>query len=183
MKFIGRSIRFLIAAVIGAVVAALVLLFLVMPRMQWNATSHPSAGEAWAARYVLGKWVRSNASSEGNPIPPTANNLKDGEHEYDDHCAVCHGLDGNAENRMGGDFYPPIPRLSRGAMFLSDGQLYFVVSNGIRMTAMPGFGTRHSSDELWKIILWVRHFPNLSAQERAAIEARSKEEAGSEAEH
>jgi mono/diheme cytochrome c family protein len=61
---------------------------------------------------------------------------------------------------------------------LSDGEIYFIVSNGIRMTAMPGFGTRHSADELWKIILWVRHFPNLNPQERAAIQARSNEEEG-----
>ena len=40
------------------------------------------------------------------------------------------------------------------------------------MTAMPGFGTRHSADELWKMILWVRHLPNLTPQERAAIQTR-----------
>src|SRR5215469_3600776 len=182
MRLIGRLLKLLAIAVIGVVVAVVLLLFLVMPRMQWNATARPSAAEGWVARYVLGKWVRSNAPSESNPIPPTAENLQEGEHEYDEHCAVCHGLDGTAHNRVGGDFYPPVPRLSKGATFLSDGQLYFIVSNGIRMTAMPGFATRHSSDELWKIILWVRHFPNLTAQERATIEARMKEEGG-ETEH
>jgi mono/diheme cytochrome c family protein len=178
MRLIGRLLKLLAAAVIGVVAAVILLLFLVMPRMQWNATARPSATERWVARYVLGKWVRSNAPSETNPIPPTAENLQEGEHEYDEHCAVCHGLDGNAENRIGGDFYPPVPRLSKGATFLSDGQLHFIVSNGIRMTAMPGFATRHSSDELWKIILWVRHFPNLTAQEHATIQARMKEEGG-----
>jgi mono/diheme cytochrome c family protein len=183
MKLIGKLLKFLVAAVIGVVVAAMLLLFLVMPRMQWNATARPSAAEAWSARYVLSKWVRNNAPSERNPIPPTAENLREGEHEYDEHCAVCHGLDGSAENRVGGDFHPPITRLSRGVKFLSDGQFYFIVSNGIRMTAMPGFATRHSSDDLWKIILWVRHFPNLTPQERATIQARTKEEEGGESEH
>jgi mono/diheme cytochrome c family protein len=178
MRLIGRLLKFLVAAVIGVVVAVILLLFLIMPRMQWNATARPSAAEAWVARYVLGKWVRSNAPSDSNPIPATTENVQEGEHEYDEHCAVCHGLDGTANNRVGGDFYPPVPRLSKGATFLSDGQLYFIVSNGIRMTAMPGFGTRHSSDELWKIILWVRHFPNLTSQERATIQARMKEEGG-----
>jgi len=154
-----------------------------MPRMQWNATTRHSAAEGWAATYVLSKWVRTNAPSERNPIPPTAENLQEGEHEYDEHCAVCHGVDGSAENRVGGDFYPPIAHLSQGVMSLSDGQLSFIVSNGIRMSAMPGFGARHSSDELWKIILWVRHFPNLTPQERAAIRARTKEEEGGEAKH
>ena len=183
MRFLRRLLKFLAIAVIGVVIAVVVLLFLVMPRMQWNATARPSAAESWVTRYVLGKWVRNNASGESNPIPLTPNNLQDGEHEYDEHCAVCHGLDGSAKNRVGGDFYPPIPHLSKGATFLSDGQFYFIVSNGIRMTAMPGFGTRHSTDDLWKIILWVRHFPNLTPQERATIQARMKEEEGGEAGH
>jgi mono/diheme cytochrome c family protein len=180
MRLIGRFLKLLAAALIGVVVAVALMLFLVMPRMQWNATARPSATEKWVIRYVLGRWVRSNASSEANPIPETPENLAEGEHEYNEHCAVCHGLDGNAENHVEGEFYPPIPRLAKGAAFLSDGQLYFILGNGIRMTAMPGFATRHSSDELWKIILWVRHFPNLTAEERATIQARIKEQDGGE---
>jgi mono/diheme cytochrome c family protein len=183
MKLLGALLKFLAAAIIGVVIAVVVLLFVVMPRMQWNANARPSAAEQWVARYVLRQWVRRNAPSESNPIAPTADNLREGEQQYDEHCAVCHGLDGNAKNRVGGDFYPPIARLSKGASFLSDGQVYFIVSHGIRMTAMPGFGTQHSADELWKIILWVRHFPNLTPQERAAIQARMKQEEGGGAEH
>jgi mono/diheme cytochrome c family protein len=175
MKLIGRLFRFVIVALIGILIAAVVLLFLVMPRMQWNATARPSATEGWVARYVLRKWIHANAPDERNPLQPTAENLREGENEYDEHCAVCHALDGSARNRLGGDFYPPIPRLSRGASFLSDGQIYFIVGNGIRMSAMPGFGTTHSPDELWRIILWVRHFPNLTAPERATIQAQMNE--------
>jgi mono/diheme cytochrome c family protein len=183
MRVVLRLIELLIAALVGVVIAIVVVLFLVMPRMQWNATAHPSAAEHWVARYVLSRWVAANAGTETNPVASTAEILHDGEHEYDDHCAVCHGLDGGAENRVGGDFYPPIAHLSKGAGFLSDGQLYFFVSNGIRMTAMPGFGPRHSPDELWRIILWVRHFPHLTPNERAAIQARMKGEEGGETEH
>ena len=182
MKLIRRLIELLVTAVVGVLVAVLLVLFLVMPGMEWNATARPSAAEQWVARYVLGKWIAANASSQTNPFTPTAENLEEGEREYGEHCAVCHGLDGSAENRVSGDFYPPIPRLSKGATFLSDGEVYFIVSNGIRLTAMPGFGPRQSADELWKIILWVRHFPKLTAPERAAIQARTKEEGG-EIEH
>lgn len=157
------------------IIAAAVLLFLVMPRIDWSATARPSAAERWIARFVLGQWVRRNARDERNPVALTADNLQEGEHEYDEHCTVCHGLDGSGENRVGGEFYPPVVRLNRGVRFLSDGQFYFIISHGIRMTGMPGFGARHSPDDLWKIILWVRHLPNLTPQERAAIQARTKE--------
>ena len=53
----------------------------------------------------------------------------------------------------------------------------------VDLTQGERFGRAHSPDELWKIILWVRQFPNLSAQERAAIQARMKAEEPGEAEH
>jgi mono/diheme cytochrome c family protein len=172
MRRIATLLKFMTVALVGFVVEVLVIVFLVMPQMQWNASARPSDAESWAARYVLGRWVTMNASSGRNPIPPTPENLRDGEREYDQHCAVCHGFGGNGENQLGADFYPPVARLSEGLIGLSDGTLYFIVSKGIRMTAMPGFGTRHSAEELWKIILWVRHLPHLTPQERAAIQAR-----------
>jgi mono/diheme cytochrome c family protein len=176
-------VRFLIAMVVGAVVAGAILVFIVMPRMQWNATAPPSAAERWIAGYALSKWVSTNASDDHNPIAASAENLRDGEHEYDEHCAVCHGLDGNAQNRIGADFSPPIVRLNSGLRRMPDGKFYFIVSSGIRMTGMPGFGTRHSTEDLWKIILWVRHFPDLTAQERGAIEGRMKGEENEQPAH
>jgi mono/diheme cytochrome c family protein len=176
MRIIARLLKFFIAGLIGVVLGAPLVLILLMPHMQWNASAQPSAVETWAARYVLNKWVRMSASSESNPIPPTSENLRDGEREYNEHCAVCHGLGGNGENQLGADFYPPIARLSEGVVGLPDGAVYFIVSNGIRMSAMPGFGTRHTSDELWKMILWVRHLPNLTPRERTAIQIRLNNE-------
>jgi len=182
MGFFGAFIKFLIAAVLGAVIAAAVVVLIVMPRMQWNATARLSGAERWIASYVLRRWVRTNAPSEQNPLPASAENLREGEHEYDEHCAVCHGFDGSAKNRVAGDFSPPVARLAAGAKGVSDGQLYFIVNNGIRLSGMPGFGRRHSSDELWKIVLWVRHFPELTPQERGAIEARMESTEPGEAE-
>jgi mono/diheme cytochrome c family protein len=183
MRFIGGFIKFLISALIGTALAGAIIVLIVMPRMQWNANAEPSPAERWVSRYVLFRWVSANAAAERNPIPATPENLRDGEHEYDEHCAVCHAFDGSANNRVGGDFYPPVVRLDSGLKGLADGRFYFILSNGIRLSGMPAFGTKHSSDDLWKIILWVRHLPNLTPQERAAIKARMTDEESGEAEH
>src|SRR5712692_9670276 len=108
----------------------------------------------WANGYAP---MHPSSTIRYRPLPK---NLREGQREYDEHCAVCHGSDGSAKTRLEGDFHPPIVRLARGAPGLSDGQFYFILSNGIRMSGMPGFGTQQSPDDLWKIILWVRHFPN-----------------------
>ncbi len=165
---IGWIIAFVIVDAIGAAIVILV----VMPRMNWDATGKPSAPERWVAHYVVDHWVSSGATNVTNPVAQTPENLHQGENEYDEHCAVCHGFDGSARNTLNADFYPPVPRLARGVQAMRDGEVYFIVANGVRMTAMPGYGKTHSPDELWHVILWVRHFPNLTPDEKAAIERK-----------
>ena len=51
---------------------------------------------------------------------------------------------------------------------MSDGELFWIVSNGIRTTGMPAFGPTHKPDDIWKIVSLIRHLPELSAQEQKA---------------
>jgi mono/diheme cytochrome c family protein len=172
MRLFAEFTKFLLAGFGAIVILLSVAVLIVMPRMRWNATARPSPAENWIAGHVLTAWVSMNASREHNPIPATPENLRDGQRVYEQHCAVCHGLGGNAQNLLGGDFYPPVISLNDGLTGWSDGALFFIVSSGIRMTAMPAFGTKHSAYELWNVILWIRHLPRLTADERAAIQAR-----------
>ena len=177
-----RLINFLATGLVWAVIELLALI-LILPQLQWTASARPSATESWVARSILRHWVRRSSSIARNPVPPTPENLRDGEREYDEHCAVCHGFGGNGQNQLGADFYPPVASLSQGLVGMPDGALFFILSNGIRMTGMPGFATRHSPDELWKMILWVRHLPHLTPQERASIQARIENREPCELEH
>ena len=162
-------IKYLIAILIGIALTLAVVILVVMPQADWGASGHPSRVEKTISRYVLSRWIAANATRQTNPLPSTADNLKLGREEYDNHCAVCHGYDGSARNLLHADFYPPVAPLRKGAAGLSDGEIYFIISSGIRFTPMPGFGQYHSPDELWRIILWVRHLPHLTTQEKADI--------------
>ncbi len=61
-------------------------------------------------------------------------------------------------------------KLTRGVQKFSDAEIYFIVANGIRNTAMPAFGKAHSPDDMWRAVLWVRHLGNLTVAEKAEIE-------------
>jgi len=135
-----------------------------------GAAAIPGAVEKSVAGVVLRQWVQRNAPVDHNPFPPAADNLKAGRREFGEHCAVRHGVDGSAHTRLGADFYPPVTRLERGAPGWSDGELFFIISNGIRYTGMPGFGARHKPETIWRIILWIRQLPHLTAQEKADLE-------------
>src|SRR5258708_31429947 len=61
----------------------------VMPRIDWSAARQPGILEKALAKSVIGRWINYNANTAANPIPPTAENLKAGQNEYEEHCATC----------------------------------------------------------------------------------------------
>lgn len=167
MKVIKYSLGILLLI---AIVAGL-FIEVVAPRMNWSAAAEPGEVEEWLADRIIGGWITRNASTEKNPLAASAENLKDGQNDYKEHCAGCHGLDGNGRNRVGADFYPPIPKLTEDAQQMSDGEIYFIVAKGIRYSAMPAFEAHHKPDEIWRIVLWTRHLGHLSPEEKTAIQA------------
>jgi hypothetical protein len=155
-----------------AVMAILVAIFFFLPSMNWSAIRKPGQIENGLAGYVTSNWVHHNAGTHSNPLSPTPENLKAGQSDFEEHCAGCHGLEG--ENRFEADFYPPIPKLTGDTQKWSDGELYFIIANGVSMTGMPGFGKNHDPKEIWGMVLWVRHLAQLSQSEKASLQSRTR---------
>ena len=153
-------------------VASLTVLMFAAPRFDWSATAKPGRLEATLAQYLIGRWIKGNSSSQSNPLAESSENLRLGREDFDSHCASCHGLDGSGRNQFEADFYPPVPKLAGTPRQLSDAEIYFIITHGVRLSGMPGFAARHRPDEIWRIVLWVRHLDRLSPQERASIEAK-----------
>ena len=156
-----------------AVMAILVAIFLLLPWLNWSAIRKPGQMEKKLAGYATSNWIHRNAGTQSNPLPPTPENLKAGQNDFEEHCAGCHGLEGDGENRFEADFYPPIPKLTGDTQKWSDGELYFIIANGISMSGMPEFGKNHDPKEIWGMVLWVRHLAQLSPPEKEAIESRA----------
>jgi mono/diheme cytochrome c family protein len=156
-----------------AMLALLVAIFLLLPWLNWSAIRKPGQIEKKLAGYATSNWIRRNADTQTNPLPQTPENLKAGQNDFEEHCAGCHGLEGDGENRFEADFYPPVPKLTGGTQKWSDGEIYFVIANGISLTGMPGFGEKHAPKEIWGMVLWVRHLAQLSPTEKAGIESRA----------
>lgn len=164
-----RSLLAMLAALVGVTLIGMAALYIVASRINWGAEQQPGAVENMVATRILARWIALTAPSARNPISATTGNLDSGRDEYKEHCAACHGLDGSGRDQFEADFLTRVPRLTGDVQDLSDGELYFVISRGIRNTAMPGFGARHSHDEIWKTIPWVRHLARLTPEERKQI--------------
>ena len=76
---------------------------------------------------------------------------------YKDHCAVCHGLAGQAQSAIAQGMFPKPPKLMEGTGVTDDppGESYWKVAGGIRMTGMPGFDKTLSTTQMWQVSLLV----------------------------
>jgi len=80
-----------------------------------------------------------------------------GREAFNGSCAVCHGADGSGEGRFGAAMYPPASDLrTANVQKRSDGQLYWVVRNGLSFVGMPAFGEQYNDEAIWAIVGYVR---------------------------
>src|SRR5208282_2638562 len=136
-----------------------------------SARATPTAMEALLARNARHLAIPANARNEHNPLTPSDQNLQEAMAHFADHCATCHGNDGSGDTLYGKGLYPKPPDLRLPeTQKLSDGELYWIIENGVRFTGMPSFGGVHRLHDSWKLVLVIRHLPQLTMEERAEME-------------
>jgi mono/diheme cytochrome c family protein len=137
-----------------------------------SAKATPTPLEVMMARKARHMALPKHARTLTNPLSASPENLRDGMLHFADHCAICHGNDGSCDTMMGSGLYPKPPDLRHEeTQELSDGELFWIIENGVRFTGMPAFSSQHSSQEdSWKLVLFIRHLPQLTVEERLEME-------------
>jgi mono/diheme cytochrome c family protein len=137
-----------------------------------SARATPTAMEAMFARNARHLAIPANARDEHNPIAASKETLTKARAHFADHCATCHGNDGSGNTMYGKGLYPKPPDLRAAeTQKLSDGELFWIIENGVRFTGMPAFGGgQGSQDDSWKLVLFIRHLPQLAMEERVEME-------------
>jgi mono/diheme cytochrome c family protein len=162
-----RALTFLGVASVGAwlIVAAFAVAML---RRGFSAQEEPSAAEAQLARAVRSAATPARARELKNLVTPTAEILTEARHHWADHCATCHANDGSGDTSIGKHLYPHAPDMRAApTQQLSDGELYSVIQNGIRLTGMPGWGKPGDENdrETWALVAFIRHLPHATPDE------------------
>jgi mono/diheme cytochrome c family protein len=101
-----------------------------------------------------------------NPLPSNADTWVDGKEAFSHYCVSCHGMDGqNTGVPFADHISPPIPLLtSKEVQSYTDGQLKWILDNGVSPSGMPGSKGTLSDDELWSIVVYLRHLPPSGSQ-------------------
>jgi mono/diheme cytochrome c family protein len=132
-----------------------------------SASATPTRVEAFLARNARRLAMPSDARATINPMQPTPDNLRDARLHFADHCAICHGNDGSGQTLLGRGMYPKPPDVRLAdTQKLSDGELFWIVEHGVRFTGMPAFGNHGGTDDSWKLVLFIRHLPQLTPEEQ-----------------
>jgi len=140
-------------------------------RHGFSAKDEPSALEKTVARAVRNLSIPADAKQARNPNPATPENWAEGREHFADHCATCHANDGSGDTEMGRNLYPKPPDLRLPQTHnLTDGEIFYIIQNGIRLTGMPAWAESHEENDNWKLVLFIRHLPNLTAEEKKDME-------------
>lgn len=101
-----------------------------------------------------------------NPLPDNADTLADGKEAFSHYCVACHGMDGqNTGVPFVDHISPPVPSLaSPEVQGYTDGQLKTILDYGIEPSGMPGSKGVLSDEELWSIVVFIRHLPPAGSQ-------------------
>lgn len=113
----------------------------------------------------LKRTITVGGKKERNPFPATPQNIARGRKQFQTYCTSCHGQTGRNEDVVfAGRVSPPIPRLdSAQVQRYSDGQLKWVLANGLSPSGMPAWNGVLDEAEMWKIVLYIRSLPPAAA--------------------
>jgi mono/diheme cytochrome c family protein len=163
--------RTLLLSIVVAGIAGAAAFGWVTIRRGFSARDNPSAMEAYVAKTARKLSIPASEREAKNPFAPTTEVLREARAHFADHCAICHGNDGSGKTEIGQNLYPKAPDMRQSeTQSLTDGQLYYIIHNGIRLTGMPAWGGPDKDNDSWRLVLFIRHLPQMNTQEMKEME-------------
>jgi thiosulfate dehydrogenase len=154
--------------VLGVVVTILALViggyyFVRSGGVSLATTAPPLPLEKTVAHMALRASI-GNAVNQKDPLPFNDDNMMAGANVYKQHCAVCHGTPGESPTVISKGMFPPPPQLMEKKDMVTDdpeGETYWKVTHGIRLSGMPGFVDTLSDKQRWQVTMFAAHADKL----------------------
>jgi len=182
---IRTVLRRLALAALVALAAIVILVVGSLLRGGVSARPEPSAPEAFLARRLRHWAIPRDVRERPNPLSATPEIVAEGRAHFADHCALCHANDGGGDTEIGRGLYPRAPDMRRPeTQALSDGEIFAIIKNGVRLTGMPAWGSddRASDEATWKLVHFIRHLPTITAAELREMQELNPKSPGEAAE-
>ena len=163
----SKLLVFIIVAIIG-IVGAFGWVSYRLFTTGFSAKTEPHALEVLMARQIRHLAIPIEKRNAQNPIPLSPKVIQESLAHFADHSATCHANDGSGQTPIGKNVYPKAPDLRlTNTQSMMDGEIFWVIHNGIRFTAMPAWGEGDPAEDKdsWKLVHFIRHLPQLTPEE------------------
>jgi len=153
-------------------VALMTGIFILSQSHGFSAREQPSSIEKAMAQMARSQALPPGVLTQVNPVSATPEVLAEARAHWADHCASCHANDGSGETPLGQHMYPPAPDMRLAdTQRKSDGELFYIIENGIRMTGMPAWGAPGQDEsQSWKLVHFIRHLPQVTVEEKLEMQ-------------
>src|SRR6266542_1563254 len=150
----------------------------------FSAREQPSWMEKAMAQNARKIATAADAKTLKNPRQQQTNEMiAEADEHFVEHCGICHGIDGRGDTLIGKNLYPKVPDMSAAdTQQLSDGELYYIIGNGIRLTGMPAWRFEDKPEAIWDLVSLIRRLPKLSPEELQRLQKAAREAGGALAE-
>jgi mono/diheme cytochrome c family protein len=165
--------RSFILGIITAFVLAIAGVYLFVKRggVPMETTAAPLPFEESLAGMAIHASI-GNAGAQKNPNPLNESNLSAGARVFKENCAFCHSTPGGQQSAASKGMFPKPPQLFKSGEMVTDdpeGVIFWIVTHGIRLSGMPGFGATLSDAERWQVAMLLAHADKLPPTVRAAL--------------
>ena len=173
--------------IILSVISTLIVIGLVIGGLLWyvrgqgfSAREQPTWMERTMAQNARKIATPAEAKNLANPRQQqTADMIAEADEHFVEHCGICHGIDGRGDTLIGKNLYPKVPDMSQpDTQQLSDGEVYYIISNGIRLTGMPAWRFEDKPEAIWDLVSLIRRLPKLSPDELQRLQKAAREAGG-----
>jgi mono/diheme cytochrome c family protein len=161
----------LLLLVIGALVVGAYMMHNMM-QLGFSTRTEPMQMEKALATTIRGGAIPSRYKTMKNPVAATPEVIHEGMAHWADHCSTCHANNGSGDTMYGMMMYPRPPDMrQKDTQEMSDGELYYTINNGVRLSGMPAFGDPGADDtNSWKLVAFIRHLPQLTPAEETEMQ-------------
>ncbi|HEX2256154.1 MAG TPA: c-type cytochrome [Afifellaceae bacterium] len=119
----------------------------------------------WFLRFTLENSIETHSLGITAPPLDDAGLVLKGAGHFETGCAPCHGMPGRPRGPIVLGLTPQPPDLTHKIEEWSDRELFWIVRNGLKYTAMPPWPAPERQDEVWAMVAFLRQLPQLDAAE------------------
>lgn len=177
-----KCIKGLFVLLILAAIAALVTIYSGLIDVGATNPHHPFTD--WLLSTTMERSVQVHARDIEAPPLDDPQLIMNGFRHYREMCVGCHLAPGITSTEIRKGLMPEAPVLAEEAEEWTPAELFWVIKNGVKMTAMPAWGPTHSNEDIWAMVAFIEKLPHMSAEEYERMDTTAgpaAEEAGGHA--